>query len=192
MLTVIRKIFFSLCAAVVTLAALWAAGLILYGTMIMRAAPQNPEEVTDALIVATGGQNRILEGVRLLDDKKAKLLLISGVNEGVHVETLTGPNPPCCITLGYRAQNTRENAQESLDWIKKNNVKSFRLITSDYHMPRAYLEFRHLLGDDIEILKHPVREKRHKVFSRDFLKLVFEEYHKYLATWIDLRTGESS
>ncbi len=189
MFRVIRKIFFSLCAAAITLAALWAAGLILYGTMIARAAPQQPEEVTDALIVATGGQNRIVEGVRLLDDQKAKLLFISGVNKGVKVETLTGPQPPCCITLGYKAQNTKENAQESLEWVKSNNVNSLRLITSDYHMPRAYLEFKHHFGNDITILKHPVREKRHRIFSRAFLELVFEEYHKYLATWISQRTG---
>lgn len=189
MLTLIRKIFFSLFAAALTLAALWAAGLILYGTMIVKAAPQNPENITDALIVATGGQNRIVEGLRLLEDHKSKKLFISGVNEGVQVETLTGPNPPCCITLGYRAQDTRGNAQESVEWIEKNEIKSLRLITSDYHMPRAYLEFKYRLGDDVVILKNPVREKRHDVFSHDFLKLVFEEYHKYLATWISLRVG---
>ncbi len=189
MLKLFRKIIVSLFATALTVCALWAAGLIWYSALIFTAAPQAMEQKVDALIVLTGGQNRIVEGVRLLDDKNAEKLFISGVHQGIRVETLTGPNPPCCITLGYEAGNTNENALESARWAADENISSVRLITSDYHMPRAHLEFKHHMHKDAQILKHPVKAGKHSLFSEQFMTLVFEEYHKYLATWIRLHVS---
>src|SRR5690606_15541297 len=62
------------------------------------------------------------------------------------------------ISLGYSATDTVGNASESMEWIRKNDVKSVRLVTSNYHMARTHLEFRKVMPD-VEIIEHPVMPK---------------------------------
>ena len=72
-----------------------------------------PERITnknpnsDAIVVLTGGSDRLKKGLQLLTKKKAKKLFISGVYRGNDVRRLLQVqqhNPTevlCCISLGY-------------------------------------------------------------------------------------------
>ena len=70
----------------------------------------------DGVVVLTGGQDRIAEGVDVLASGRVKRLLISGVNPDVTVADLTRDVPKlrdyseCCVDLGYSSQNTLVNA----------------------------------------------------------------------------------
>src|SRR5690606_23684323 len=92
---------------------------------------------------------------------RAKKLLMSGVNRGVELDELLraagGPPLPvaCCVVLGYAAGNTAGNADETRAWMKKEGFRSLRLVTSNYHMPRSLLEFRHAMPA-ARIVAHPV------------------------------------
>ncbi len=142
------------------LLAAWIAGLIWFAAQI----PDNEETSTtanDAIVVLTGGSERLGEGVRLLAEGQGKKLFVSGVYRGVDVRALLrlSQDAPeelaCCITLGYEADDTRGNARETAAWIAEEGYSSLRLVTAAYHMPRSLLLFRRAMPD-VAILPHPV------------------------------------
>ena len=172
-----------------------------FGLLVFAAAIPNPAQVrdgdkpTDAIIVLTGGSDRLAEGFRLLDRGLAKKLLISGVAQGVTLQQLvdglgadkasapTAEELTCCVTLGYVAASTVGNARESADWIAQNGFKSVRLVTANYHMIRSLLEFRRT-APEVEVIPHPVFPAEVKdpmwFLHPKTLGLIVNEYHKYL------------
>ncbi len=168
---------------------IWACGFIVFtGVISAMIEPENPE-ATDAIIVLTGGTNRVSRGLDLLAEGKAKELLISGVHKDVkqaELLTLWGYKKPlndCCITLGHEAGNTIGNAIEARKWVEATSPKSIRLITATYHIPRALLEFRHALPA-VTIIPHPVIPENFQPRSAEFWKLSFLEYHKLIMSTV--------
>ena len=175
------------CLAVVAVA--WGVGFYRFAHMIPDRAP--PASIrTDAIVVLTGGAGRVHEGLSLLEKGASNKLFVSGVYRGVDVEALlkVAQRAPghleCCIMLGYTADSTRGNAEETAAWVRKNGVKSIRLVTASYHMPRSLLEFRRSLPRDVTILPHPVFPEQFR--QHDWWLwwgsgwLAISEYHKYL------------
>jgi uncharacterized SAM-binding protein YcdF (DUF218 family) len=146
--------------------AVWALGLFRFAAQIPPAG-EDDRTSTDAIVVLTGGSDRLREGLKLLAERRGQALLISGVPAGVGLDDLlaglTEPPPTlpsnvmaaCCIVVGHRAGNTAGNAQEAESWMRSRNFRSLRLVTADYHMPRSLLEFERVMPD-IAILPHPV------------------------------------
>jgi uncharacterized SAM-binding protein YcdF (DUF218 family) len=175
---------------------IWAVGLLAF----IAAIPQPAQSVdgdrpTDAIIVLTGGGDRLAEGFRLLDRGLAKRLLVSGVAQGVTLAQLidrlgdqkesvpTAAELSCCVTLGYAAESTVGNAEESADWLHSNGARSVRLVTANYHMLRSQLEFRRALSG-ITVIANPVfppevRDPYWFVRPHTVL-LLMNEYNKYL------------
>ena len=178
-------------------AALWLAGLILFVDHIrdLREPPIDATlQQTDAIIVLTGGSERVTTGLELLRTGKARKLFISGVHPGLTLDPLIGNLliPPgmreCCIALGHAAESTRGNADESLIWMTMQNYHSLRLVTANYHMPRSLLVF-HAAMPDMAIVPHPVSPDSVKL-NRWWLRpgtasLLVTEYNKYL--WVRAR-----
>lgn len=191
----IKKLITALLASFGTLFLLWLVGWLWFATHIASIQPQALNEKTDAIIVLTGGKHRIDTGIALLRSKTAKSLFISGVHNDVKLEDLVHDGPvPCCITLGYEATDTVQNGSESAQWIKDNDIHSIRLVTSNYHMVRADMIFKHHVPD-IKIIMHPVETDNFQTWSRKFIETTFGEYNKTLATWVklslDRETGNS-
>lgn len=138
----------------------WVGGLVWFTTRLPSAATPDTRP-TDAIVVLTGGSGRVQQGLALLAEKRAKKLFVSGVYRGVDVQQLldvsqkTPLELACCITLGYQADNTRGNAAETAAWVRSEGLRSLRLVTSAYHMPRSLLEFHRAMAD-IDIIAHPV------------------------------------
>lgn len=170
----------------------WLLG---FGAFAVDAASARPDDLagrTDAVVVLTGGANRIEEGLRLFATGSAPHLFISGVHESVDVDSIKAmwkgsiDLPDCCLTLGHSASNTMDNASETRRWLEENEIKSIRLVTSNYHMRRSLLEFSEAMPD-IEIIRHPVLPERLETWSAPFWSLAFREYHKTLLTWVRQR-----
>lgn len=134
---------------------------------------------TDAIVVPTGGPGRIDRGLALLKQKAARRMLVTGVAPGVRpidlaIEYRTSPKWfACCIDLGREAVDTRSNADETGDWVRRHHYRSVRLVTADWHMRRARLELAHALGPDVEIVGDGVP-------ASPRLLLLLSEYDKYL------------
>jgi uncharacterized SAM-binding protein YcdF (DUF218 family) len=185
----ITKLFAYCFTAFFTLVLFWALGWMWFAASVVSMKPQAQTTTTDAIIVLTGGEKRVNTGLDLLAEGKGKELFISGVNTRVKPQDLVklwqGDHEKvlCCITLGYAADDTAGNATESLAWVQKENIKSIRLVTSNYHMARSNLIFEQAMPD-IMIYKHPVVPDDFEPWGRAFWKLTFQEYTKFLAMWL--------
>ena len=177
---------FAAAAAVPVL--LWLGGLVWFAETIPETL-DDPGEPTDAIVVLTGGSQRVQAGLQLLAAGKAKKLFVSGVHHGVDVAVLlrsAGQAPdglPCCVGLGYSADNTSGNAAETAAWMRQEHFVSLRLVTSNYHMRRALLEFSRAMPET-RIVPHPVFPEAVKQArwwaSPGTLELILGEYDKYL------------
>ena len=142
--------------------------------------PEKPQ----AIVVLTGGKGRLGSAFHLLNQNQDSQLLVSGVNDKVSIGSLlqqADEETVSRIQLGYRADNTQENALETEIWVREHNIQSFVLITSFYHMPRALKEIRHRLPNS-EIYPHPVFPDKidaEWIHTRN-AGLLFVEYHKFL------------
>jgi|TARA_B100001971_G_C18205928_1_gene547609 uncharacterized SAM-binding protein YcdF (DUF218 family) len=172
----------------IVLVGVWGYGLFAFVGMIPHQTT-NVERTTDAIVVLTGGSDRLKEGLTLLTDKKAKKLFVSGVYRGNDVRRLleiqqrSPADLLCCISLGYNATSTAGNAIETTGWIKSQNYRSLRLVTANYHMPRSLLEFSHLMPA-LEIIPHavfPAQFKRAQWWLwPGTAALIISEYTKYI------------
>ncbi|WP_246166397.1 YdcF family protein [Sphingomonas sinipercae] len=156
---------------------LYALGFILFAVTLGRPATAGK---TDAAVVLTGGSGRIEHAMDVLLAKKARRLLISGVDPSVTKPDLAARLGKkrsrllnCCVDLDSVSVDTRSNAEETGRWLDKHGYRSFRLITSDWHMRRARYEFARVLDDRYEVVPDAARTQP------SFLTL-FAEYNKYL------------
>jgi uncharacterized SAM-binding protein YcdF (DUF218 family) len=143
----------------------------------------------DAIVVLTGGQARVNEAVRLLEEGRAGRLLISGVHPGTTREQLaavTSSNMPLersSVDLDRDALNTAGNASETATWVRKNGFSSLLVVTSAYHLPRAKVELSDALPD-VSLIAYPVFSKDLKLdaWYREpaTIRLLMREYLKYI------------
>lgn len=157
----------------------WAIGFLWFVVALPR--PADEAVRTDAVIVPTGGAGRIARGLEVLDKGLAEKLLVSGVDPevkpgefaaefGVSAEEMA-----CCVTLGHDAVDTRSNAAETAKWVAQNEVRSLRLVTTDWHMRRTAGELDRALPDNVTVIRDAVP-------SQPQFATLFLEYHKLLAS----------
>jgi uncharacterized SAM-binding protein YcdF (DUF218 family) len=175
-------------AMLVVAAAAWGTGLLFFvGSMPSRV--DDPDSVTDAIVILTGGSERLNTGLRLLAENKAKQVFVSGVHPTVDVDRLLqlgGRSEDSLqqrIDAGHGAQDTHGNAEETAAWMRARGYRSLRLVTGSYHMPRSLLEFRDALPE-ARIVPHPVFPDRVKQSSwwlrPGTALLIIGEYNKFL------------
>ena len=155
------------------------------------------------IVILTGGTNRIKDGLKIIEDfKKSKKInykiLVSGTGMGFTKSSLKkklGPNfnpklIQCCVDLDSVSKNTFTNASETFKWAKKNDIKEFILITSNYHMPRAILEFKNIMPK-LKIYTYAIIPKKHNIEnwlnSYETFNLIFTEYCKYIFASLRIR-----
>jgi uncharacterized SAM-binding protein YcdF (DUF218 family) len=142
---------------------------------------------TDAIVVPTGGAGRIDRGLDLLRRRQARRMLVTGVAPGVDAAMLTRRygQPAlwtCCVDLGRDAVDTRSNAGETAAWLKARGFTSVRLVTSDWHLRRAAMELRAVVGPRVVVLGDGVA-------GAPRLTTLIGEYNKLLLRRVALWTG---
>ena len=155
---------------------IWALGFLWF----VVALPQPADRVeTDAVIVPTGGAGRIARGLEVLDTGLAQRMLVTGVDPEVTETEFAaqfGVDPArmeCCVVLGQSAVDTRSNATETARWVRRNDIASLRLVTTDWHVRRAAGELDRTLPPGIEVVRDAVP-------SEPDLASLFLEYHKLI------------
>lgn len=169
--------------------------------------PADPK--ADAIVVLTGGFQRIDQAVDLLKTGAGQRLLISGVHPSTtrgQIRRNTQSSADlfnCCVDIGHDAIDTIGNANETANWIRENGYNSILVVTNNYHMPRSLLELRRA-NPGIDFIPYPVVNSDLK--STNWLrnpmvvKAILSEYAKFsVATLRDalgahsatgLRTGK--
>ena len=133
---------------------------------------------TDAIVVLTGGAKRLERGIDLLQRGRANRMLISGVERTVRPIELAERYQAsislfeCCIELGRESVDTRSNAEETAQWLKRHKFRTVRLVTTDWHMPRARFELARQ-SPAVEVLGDAIQ-------SNPSFRQLFTEYNKYL------------
>jgi uncharacterized SAM-binding protein YcdF (DUF218 family) len=179
---------------IMTVLATWAAGWVWFASTLPTSVVDTTTK-TDAIVVLTGGSGRVEEGLLLLRNDMAARLFISGAGAKVSVSELVPDDVEDTsdiensITLGRQATDTPGNALETSAWVQQANVKSLRLVTAAFHMPRSLLEL-HTAMPHITIVPHPVFSDRIKTDWWRWpgtAKLIAREYTKFLLTWLRIK-----
>lgn len=159
---------------------------------------KNAIQFTDGIVVVTGGQQRVDDGLFLLTNGMADRMLISGVGEGVSRAVLVqelGLDDKeanalfCCSELDFTASNTRGNAVAAHEWAQQHGMRSLRLVTANYHMPRALVVFAREMPE-LDLYQWSVVPSDLRIedwwLDRAMFRLLAREYAKYLAETIGI------
>jgi uncharacterized SAM-binding protein YcdF (DUF218 family) len=181
----------------------WTGGLAWFART-MPSRPDASARRTDAAVVLTGGTLRFAGALELLAQDRADRLFVTGVHRDVDLAGLlrTAALPPgravadflCCVEIGHDALDTAGNAAETARWLAGKDIRSIRLVTANYHMPRALLEFRTALPQ-LDIVPHPVFPERVRPGEwwrhAGTASVVANEYNKFLRSWLRVFLAET-
>ena len=177
--------FFGWMARAVALALLlWTLGFVLF--VLGQPGPAAEGTHTEGVVVLTGGPKRVARGAAVLEAGLAQRLFVSGVDPAVKPPEfqLASGIPPelfaCCVDLGFQADSTRSNAVEVAAWVEARKIRSLRLVTAGYHMPRARAELEARLPADVLVVSDGVDAGLP-------LGAMLMEYAKFQAAWLMLR-----
>lgn len=161
--------------------------------------PNDPK--ADAIVVLTGGYQRIDRAIDLLKKGAGGRLLISGVNpttSGNQIRKLTQSSSAlfeCCVDMGYEAVDTIGNANEAARWISDHQFRRVLVVTNNYHMPRSLLELK-VSDPETDFIAYPVvnTDLRNGNWLRQpgVLKAMLSEYLKYCLARIRAFAGARS
>ena len=171
-------------------AAALMAGFYVF-THAVRGYVVTDQPTADAVVVLTGGEDRIAAGLELIEARRGRRLLISGVNRAIPTKEelarrIGGREATyrCCVDLGYQALDTIGNAGEARAWADRYGFRSLVVVTSAYHMPRSLAEFS-LAMPGIKLVAHPVQSRHYRIESwwrhPSTARLLVVEYAKFLA-----------
>ncbi|MDW9416190.1 YdcF family protein [Sinorhizobium meliloti] len=180
---VLRRGFFVLLAFLTV----FTAGFLQFAdTVASLQPPATPK--ADAIVVLTGGFQRIDQAVDLLKLGAGKRLLISGVHPSTtrsQIRRNTQSSADlfkCCVDIGHAAIDTIGNATETSLWIRNRGYRTILVVTNNYHMPRSLLELRRA-RPETEFIAYPVVNSDLKTTNwlRNplVLKAILLEYGKY-------------
>jgi uncharacterized SAM-binding protein YcdF (DUF218 family) len=178
-----RALFVGLLVAAITT----AGGYWLFQRQVDHLSAQLPADaIADGIVVLTGDRDRIETAVRLLEQRKGRRLLISGVHPLTSASAIGRKVPAarelfeCCIDIDKAALDTVGNAQETAKWARANGFSSLIVVTSDYHMPRSLTLIRAALPE-AQILPHAVRSAK-----AEAQRAHFGEFLKYVSARLGL------
>lgn len=170
--------------------ALLTAGFYVFASSI-RSHVVGSLPLADAVVVLTGGEDRIAAGVNLIAGGHGSRLLISGVHKlnstARELGRRLGGDPSiyeCCVDLGHGALDTIGNAHEAKEWAGRWGFRRLIVVTSAYHMPRSLVEFAHAMPG-VSVYAYPVASRHFRVeewwHHYPTARLLAGEYVKYLA-----------
>lgn len=144
----------------------------------------------DAVVVLTGGEDRISTGLQLLKEGRGRRMLVTGVNR----KTVTPAElrkryadteelQRCCVDLGREAVDTISNADETREWAEAHGFSSLIIVTSSYHMPRSLTEFARAMPW-VRLVPHGVASRHYQLhrwwLHYPTMRLLTAEYVKFL------------
>lgn len=175
----------------------YGLGFVLFVSNLPSAPQMLPK--ADGIVALTGGGERLDAAVALFENGVGKRLLISGVSPEISKETVgkmsgAGPRFACCADIGYAAEDTHGNAEETANWARLNRFDSLVIVTSRYHMPRAMREFSAVLPD-VTLIAYPVDQNGIDLGGwwqhPRTIQLLHREYMKYLASLVTTRLART-
>jgi uncharacterized SAM-binding protein YcdF (DUF218 family) len=185
--TLLRGVALGLCLAFV----LVAAGFFYFLSQVGGQSASQMAEPADGIVVLTGGRARVETAIDLLENGKARRLLISGVHPDSTSASIrraiNGKRATfdCCVDIDKAALDTVGNAEQAAGWARQNHFDSLIIVTSDYHMPRSMIEMSRKLPGT-RIIPYNVRSDPVSLTDPAVLRVLLPEYLKYVASRLRL------
>jgi uncharacterized SAM-binding protein YcdF (DUF218 family) len=195
-------LLYRLSKALITLVFLaWFMGFLAFLIEINSTGVAGRKEKADAIVVLTGSPERLYVGFSLLEEGLADKLYISGVGGGAELKNIYPESMQARlaamkdhIILDNRSTDTETNAKETAAWINAEHIGKIRLVTSNYHLPRARVEFSRTVPG-LGIIMHPVigidMPGEPPVLQRRVAYFLFKEYNKFLIAFLRAKTEKS-
>ncbi|MFQ5736485.1 MAG: YdcF family protein [Thermodesulfobacteriota bacterium] len=140
----------------------------------------------DAVVVLTGGRNRAQEGLRLLREGRAGVLVLSGVHRDAGIGSIfmnkIDDSERARTILDKVSRSTYENAVQTRRLVLERGWGSIILLTSAYHMKRADFIFRKVMPPGTRIENHSVSTPNYdeqRWWGEGSLAVVVPEFLKY-------------
>jgi uncharacterized SAM-binding protein YcdF (DUF218 family) len=155
----------------------------------------------DAVLVLAGDYRgaRVTRAAELVKAGYAPKVLVSGPTEmyGVNEAALAiqyavtrGALAGYFEPVHIQALSTLEEALAIASELRKRNIHTLLLVTSNYHTRRAAETFRRVLGTDIQIVPIAAEDIYFRPdawwHNREGQKTVFYEYSKTIASWLGM------
>lgn len=123
----------------------------------------------DAIVAVSGGDTtaRAKEAIELYKAGWSDRIIFSGAAqdktgpsnaEAMRRQALNAGVPEDAITAEGNSATTRQNAEQTQELFKQDNIHTVILVTSAYHQRRASLEFNKRTGGEVKIINHPVAQ----------------------------------
>jgi uncharacterized SAM-binding protein YcdF (DUF218 family) len=129
----------------------------------------DPLERGEAVVVlGGGGEERVAEAVRLVQERYGLWLIVTEPGEVVEgqgpgsqvfrrVAILQGISPDVILITEKTAQNTLQEAEAVLETMQKHQLKSIIVVTDPFHTQRTRMIFRSVFaGSGLTVRVHPV------------------------------------
>lgn len=136
----------------------------------------------DLITVFTGGKGRIKRVLDLSLQHSTSKILITGVYSKNTLEVLLRAHDTKnktedeifqyysrIIDLDYKAKNTYENIEQTIQIIKKDkSIKKILVVSSDYHLPRINYLFNKIMDNkEVEVFYEPV-------FTKSYYQYIYQ------------------
>ncbi len=160
-----------------------------------------PPQKADAALVLAGDHRgmRIMRAAELAASGYVPIVLVSGPMEmyGMNEATLAiqyatshGASASYFEPVVIRAMSTSEEARAFAPELRRRNIRTLLLVTSNFHTRRAAAIFRRALAPDVRVISiaagDPFFGPDTWWQNREGQKTLFYEYTKTLAGWMGL------
>ena len=132
--------------------------------------------ITQAIVVYGGNKERLYVGAQLLKMGYAPIVYITGDKPKEEYDNFIRVNnliPAQFIFDHSLTTNNLEAIEDSLDFMKKYELHTARVVINSTQLPRAKIYFASKVPREIKFIPHVVSRKGEKHFK------VFVEYFKY-------------
>lgn len=183
----IRKWILRIALALVILFSTLAIAAILFPQKIL--CVDSGAAKADAMIVlggGTGSHERAEQAAEFFKQQAAPRIIVSGlgddeINRRILIEHGVPSN---VIQLESRSETTAQNAQFTIQLLRKKNLHSAILVTSWYHSRRALKTFQHY-APEIKFYSRPSYFAFKRAdWTRTFARRIYLEYAKLPGYWI--------
>lgn len=184
------------------LSALFVAGFVLFVAHVANYELPPRTLRAEGIVVLTGGSSRISDALALLEQRRGRRLLITGVHPAATEREIAESQRRgsdhlfrCCVDLDRRALNTVGNAEETRRWVEMKGYQSIIVVTSEYHMPRSLAELKRVLPDT-RLIPYPVLSRTlhdgDPWINGELARILVAEYVKFVLSFARQRIERPS
>ncbi|GAB4164239.1 MAG: hypothetical protein Tsb006_3780 [Rickettsiaceae bacterium] len=157
---------------------IWCLGFF-YFVRITHDISNYNRSMTDAIVIFGGKKQRLYSGIQLLKLGYAPLAFITGSKSRAEFDNFFKANnllPEQFIFDTDLAENQLNFAANTVEFLKKYQLLSIRVVVDAPQLPRAMLEISSRVPEGVIVIPHPVSS------SSKSYGLMIKEYMKYTIT----------